>query len=96
MNFSINLLKADHIGIRDLKGHLSRRFLKKLLIITDHGTPVSVNLPYSDLLELADILDELADPEIVATVQEGRAAIKAGAKGISVFNLFNRIRARRK
>lgn len=96
MRLAASLLKADHIGIRDLKEHISTKFLRKLLIITDHGTPVSVNLPYDDLLELTDILEELSDPETIATVQEGRAAIGAGAKGISVFNLFKRIRAKRK
>lgn len=92
MNIAIALLKANHIGIRDLKEHLSTKFLKDILVITDRGIPVSVNLPYSDVLELTDILDELADPKTIKTVLEGRKAIKAGAKGIAVSCLFNRIR----
>ncbi len=95
MSIPTDLLKAHRIGIRDLKEHLSTKFLKHTLVITDRGAPVSVNLPYSDLLELMDILDELSDPETLKAVQEGRKAIKAGAKGVPVSPAFNRIRAKR-
>lgn len=96
VSIAADLLKAHRIGIRNLKEHLSRKFLSEILVITDRGTPVSVNLPYSDVLELVDILDELADLETTATVDEGRRAVKAGAKSVPVSNLFNRIRAKRK
>jgi hypothetical protein len=96
MSIAADLLKANHIGIRDIKEHLSTRLLKDILVITDRGTPVSVNLPYSDVLELVDILDEVADLETMATVSEARKAIKGGAKGIPVANLFNKIRTRRR
>ncbi len=96
MSIAADLLKAHRIGVRDLKEHLSTKFLNDILVITDRGKPISVNLPYSDVLELVDMLDELADLETIATVNEGREAIKAGAKGIPVSNLFSRIRANRK
>lgn len=96
MSIAADLLRADRIGIRDLKEHISTKSLNALLIITDRGTPVSVNMPYSDLLELVDILDELSDPGVLKTIQEGRKATEAGAKGISAARLFNRIRAKRK
>lgn len=97
MGLASSLLKASHIGIRELKGHITTKFLRQLLVITNHGMPVSVNLPYSDLLGLTDILDELADPETTAIVAEGRAAIKKGSKGVGgVSRLFKRIRKGRK
>ena len=96
MSVAAALLKAHRIGVRDLKEHISTEFLKEILVITDRGTPVSVNLPYSDVLELIDILDELRDPETMAILREGREAINKGAKGVSVSKLFNRIRSRRK
>lgn len=96
MSIATELLKARHVGIRDIKEHLSRRLLKDMLVITDRGVPVSVNLPYSDVLELADIMDELTDLETVATVQEGRRAIHEGAKGVPVGQLFKRMKAKRK
>ncbi len=94
MSIAIDLLKANRIGIRNLKEHLSTKLLNNLLIITDRGNPVSVNLPYPEVLELVDILDELADSETIAAIDEGRKAVKAGAKGVPVSNLFKRIRAK--
>ena len=96
MRIATDLLKASHVGIRDFKERLSTNFLKDPLIITDRGTPVSVNLPYSDMLELIDLLDELSDTETLATVREGRKTIASGAKGIPVSALFRKKRVNRK
>lgn len=96
MSIAIELLKAPHVGIRDIKEHLSKQLLKDVLVITDRGIPVSVNLPYSDVLELADIMDEITDLETMGAVQEGRKTIREGTKGIPVAQLFKRIRERRK
>lgn len=96
MSIATDLLKADHVGIRDLKEHLSTKLLEKVLVITDRGTPMSVNLPYSDVLELTDLLDELLDYETIAAIKEGREAIREGAKGIPVSCLFRRIRTKHK
>ena len=96
MSLSINLLKADRIGVRDLREHLSARLKRnKPLIVTDHGNPTKVIISYSDLLEIIEVLDELQDAEVLRTIQEGRAAVKTGAKGIPVSNLFQKIRSRR-
>lgn len=96
MSISTDLLKADRVGVRDLKEHLSSKFLTKALIITDRGVPISVNLPYSDVLELTDIIDELLDSKTVADVFNSRKAIRHGAKAVDVSRLFGKIRARRK
>ena len=94
MSIATDLLKAQHIGIRDLKEHLSKVNLERPLVITDRGQPVSVNLPYEDIMELVDILDELTDPQTIATIIEAREAVKAGAKGIPVSKLFKKLRRR--
>lgn len=97
MSIATDILKSHHIGIRDLKEHLSKLLkTNEPLVVTDRGTPINVILPYSDMLELMDILDELSDLETLKAIQEGRKAIKAGAKGIPVSNLFNEIRSKRK
>jgi len=97
MSVTTELLKAEHVGIRDLRTHLSS-FLKinKPVVVTDRGTPSKVLLSYSDMLELTDILDELQDRETIKAVQDGRMAIANGAKGIPVENLFKRIRLQEK
>lgn len=96
MSVATDLLKAHRVGVRNLKEHLSTELLNKILVITDRGIPISVNLPYSEMLEFLDLLDEIEDTETIMTVQEARKAIKAGAKGIPVSRLFKRIRARRR
>ncbi len=94
MSIATNLLKSEHIGIRHLREHLSEILKRqKPLIVTDRGTPVNVLLPYSDMIELTDILEELSNPEVLETIRKGRAAIKAGAKGVPVSRLFKKLRA---
>lgn len=93
MRIATDLLKAAHIGIRELKGHLTAESLKEPLIITDRGVPISINLPYSDILELVDILDEMTDSHTEKLVKESRRAVRSGAKGLSVSRLFKKMRA---
>lgn len=95
MSIAIDLLKSEHIGIRELKEHLSEVLKRgKSLIITDRGAPVNVLLPYSDMLELADIIEEISDPETLENIREGRVAVMAGAKGIPVSRLFKKIKSK--
>lgn len=96
MSIAASLLKAPHIGIKDLKENLSKLLgSKDPLVITDHGKPVDVIVPYEDMLNLIDIIEEVTDPETLATVLEGKKAVKAGAKGVPVSQLFKSIRASR-
>ena len=92
MKIAIDLLKANHVGIRELKGNLTTGLLRRPLVITDRGIPVSVSLPYSDILELMDILDEVSDSQTVATVREGKEAIRRGNAGVPVSHLFRKFR----
>ena len=90
------LLNARHIGVRDLREHLSKRLKeKKALVVTEHGTPTKVILSYQDVVELIEVLDELQDQAAAQSVREGRKEIKAGAEGIPISRLFNQIRAAR-
>lgn len=94
MSVASELLKAKRVGVRAFKAHISADFLNKTVVITDRGNPVSVNIPYEEIVELADVLDEFSDMETVWDVQEARKAIKAGNKGIAVSKLFKKIRAK--
>ncbi len=91
MSIATSILKAPHVGIRDLKIHLSSLLKKGSLIVTERGKPVNVILPYSDMIELLDMLDEITDPETIKTIQEGRKAISRGVKGIPVSNVFKKL-----
>lgn len=97
MTIAADILKSEHVGIRELKVHLSEILKKgKPVIITDRGTPVDVILPYSDMIEIIDIIDELMDLETIKSVEEGREAIKKGVKGIPVSGMFKRIREKKR
>ena len=94
MTISTALMKASHVGVRDLRLHLSRRLKNKNpLVVTEHGTPVKVIVSYQDMVELAEILDEMQDPKTLQAVTHARRALKRGAKGIPVSRLFGRLRS---
>ena len=92
MTTAMDLLKAEHVGVREFKEHVSADSLKKITVVTDHGKPISVNLPFDEVLELVDILDELRDHEVLEAVASGRKSIKAGHKGVSVSELFEKLK----
>ncbi len=97
MTLATALLKAPHIGIRELKARLSEKLKGHLpLVVTDHGEPKQVMVPYEDIVELAEILEELRDPELVKAVKLSRKAAKNGRQGIPVAGLFDEIKASRK
>ena len=96
MTLSSALLKASHIGIRDLKMHLSEKLkTQKPLVVTDHGRPTQVIIPYGDIVELAEILEELRDPQLIKAVQLSRKNEKEALKESPAADLFHKIRALR-
>lgn len=97
MTFASILLNAPHVGVRKFKARLSS-FLKSKnpLIITEHGAPVEVVIPYKEALEIVDLIDEATDLETLRAVQEGRRALKKGTKGISLTRLFKKMQRKRK
>ena len=78
MNIS-GLLRAKHVGIRDLKNRLSEYLDKGApLVATDRGIPKYFLVPYEEMAELAEMMEELSDRELVAQVQEGRREYREG------------------
>ena len=74
------LLGARHVGIRELKDHLSEWLGKNApLVATDRGQPTHFVVPYGDMLEIVEMLEELSDPDLVARIQAGRAGYRKGA-----------------
>ena len=93
MSLATELLNAKHVGVRDLRDHLSEMIKKDtLVIVTEHGQPSKVLIPYEDMLEIVDMMDELRDHKTSSTVLEGKYAITKAPKGISVTSLFNKFR----
>jgi len=83
------LVRAKSIGIRKFRDKLSSLMkTHQMFIVTEHGTPAGVLLPYGDMLEIVDILDELNDKKALRAIAEGRRAIGKGVKGISASKVF--------
>lgn len=83
MTLSKVLLRAKNVGVRNFRNSVSR-FVRNhaFLVITEHGKPESVLMPYNDILEIVDVLEELEDTKTLKTIAEGRRAIRRGAKGV--------------
>ena len=42
-------------------------------------------VPYEEMVELLDIIEEIDDPKTASLIAQGRRAVRDGAKGIPVF-----------
>lgn len=74
-----SLLKAKHIGIKELKDHLSELLRKhEPMVATDRGVPAYFLIPYDEMVEIVEIIEELSDPETVKNIHAGRKAYKKG------------------
>ena len=85
MTLSGALLRAPRIGAREFRNKACA-FIKagKFYLVTEHGKPTGVFMPYEEALELTEIIDELHDKELLKVVAEGRKAIRKGARGITL------------
>ena len=89
--FERALLKARTIGVRKFRNKISRLIKShEMCVVTEHGTPASVLLPYEDVLEIADVLDELKDKDALEAVARGRKSIAKGVKGILAKTVFKK------
>ncbi|OGW99964.1 MAG: hypothetical protein A3I73_04105 [Omnitrophica bacterium RIFCSPLOWO2_02_FULL_45_16] len=83
MTLAAALLRAPRIGAREFRNKACSFIRRgKAYLVTEHGQPAGVFLPYEDAIELVDIIDELNDKKLLKIIAEGRRAISRGAKGI--------------
>ena len=95
VNISSDILKAAHFGIKDLRSNASSKTFEKIFVVTTKGKPVSVNLPYSDILNLIDMIDEISDPQTLKLVKEHRDVLKSKKSFIPANKLFEKVRKNR-
>jgi len=85
------LLRARSIGVRNFRNKVSKLIhTHEMFVVTEHGSPTSVLLPYDDVLEIADVLDELRDKDALKAVAQGRKTISRGVKGILASKIFEK------
>ena len=83
MTLAAALLRAPRIGAREFRNKACSFIRRgKACLVTEHGQPAGVFLPYEDAIELADIIDELNDKKLLRIIAEGRRAISRGTRGI--------------
>ena len=69
-----NLLrKAKPVNVREAQAHLSKLIRSKSpSMVLSHGKPVSFLVPYEDMLDLVETLDELKDKKLLGEIERAR------------------------
>jgi PHD/YefM family antitoxin component YafN of YafNO toxin-antitoxin module len=93
MSLATEMMRATPIGVKDLKNQLALVLHehRPRLIIGDRNQPRHFLIPYEEMIELLEILEELSDPGHLRRVAEGRKAISRGAKGIPIEQVWKRL-----
>lgn len=92
MSLATELMRASPIGVKALKNALSKVIAEgKARVVTDRNRPRHFLIPYEDMVELLEIIEELSDPAYLKRMAEGRRAIRQGAKGIPVSRMWRRL-----
>jgi hypothetical protein len=88
----IDLLKAEHVGVRELRDHLCgfMKDKKPAIVVTERGHPVRVIVSYAKMVELLEFFDEVSDPDTMRNIHEGVEAIKQGSKGASFSGTYKK------
>lgn len=75
----LELLKAKHVGIRELKDNLSGfMHSKEPVVATDHGQPLKAVVDYGDLVALLELVKDLTDGRLMKSVARGVKAMRKG------------------
>ncbi|MFH1245831.1 MAG: hypothetical protein V1662_05025 [Candidatus Omnitrophota bacterium] len=92
MSAVIDLIKAEHVGVRELRDHLCGFMKDKnpAIVVTERGEPVKVIVSYVKMVELLEFFDEVSDPDTMRNIHEGAEAIKQGSKGASFSGTYKK------
>jgi len=91
MTLTTELLRAKHIGVREL-GRRTSAILKSssVVVIEVKEHKNKVLLAQEDLVQLLELVEDLQDRELLELVKESRAASAAGLKEIPVQDVFKK------
>ena len=79
---STNLLRnAKPVNVREAQAQLSKLIRSKSpSMVLSHGKPVSFLVPYDDMLDLVEALDELKDQQLLKEIERARTEyVRGGA-----------------
>lgn len=89
---AINLLqKAKPVNVREAQAQLSKLIRSKTTsMVLSHGKPVSFLVPYEDMLDLVETLDELKDKKLLEEIERARKEYAQG-KAVPAEHLFKKM-----
>src|SRR5574339_260095 len=79
---AISLLRnARPVNVREAQARLSKLIRSKSpSMVLSHGKPVSFLVPYEDMLDLVEALDELKDQQLLKEIERARTEyVRGGA-----------------
>ena len=85
------LKEAKSVNVREAQAKLSRLIRsKRASLVTSHGKPVSFIVPYEEMLDLLEMIDELKDQRLLEEIVRVRSEYKAG-KAVPAERLFKKM-----
>ena len=90
MSASHFLQKAKIVNLREAHAQLSKLIRSKTpSMVLSNGKPVSFLVPYEDMLDLVEILDELSDKKLLGEIKRARKEYARGKAVPAVLYLKN-------
>lgn len=91
MSSSHLLRKAKPVNVREAQAQLSKLIRSKFpSMVLSHGKPVSFLVPYEDMLDLVETLDELKDKRLLGEIERARAEYAQG-KAVPAERIFKKL-----
>jgi len=89
---TVSLLRAAKpVNVREAQAKLSRLIRSKSpSMVLSHGKPVSFLIPYDEMLDLLEMLDELKDKKLLQEIARARAEYAQG-KAVPAERLFRKM-----
>ena len=85
------LRKAKPVNVREAQARLSQLIKSKSpSMVVSHGKPVSFLVPYEEMLDLVELLDELKDRKLLEEIARARADYAKG-KSVPAERLFRKM-----
>ncbi len=85
------LKEAKPVNVREAQAKLSRLIRSKTpSLVTSHGKPVSFLVPYEEMLDLLEMLDELKDQRLLNEIARARSEYAEG-KAVPAEKLFKKM-----
>lgn len=85
------LRKAKPVNVREAQARLSQLIKSKSPSMgVSHGKPVSFLVPYEEMLDLVELLDELKDRKLLEEIARARADYAKG-KSVPAERLFRKV-----